>query len=92
MVNLWLYFDLIKVTAAEREVEERGGGGGLAPPRQSDTRENTYHSKYEALTQCCSPNGPTSSTSARHKNNIGSMPRVDWVWSQPIKLQTLTQC
>ena len=51
---------ITQVTTAERE-------GGLAPPRQSDTRENTYHSKYEALTQCCSTIGPTSSTSLRHK-------------------------
>ena len=49
---------ITQATAAKREVEE---GGGLAPPRQSDTRENTYHSKYEALTQCCSTIGPTSS-------------------------------
>ena len=55
-----------RVTAAEREVGERGGRG--------DTRENTYHSEYEALTQCCSTIGLTSSTSAPHKNNIGSMP------------------
>ena len=88
---------ITQVTAAERKVGEQGGGG-LAPLRQSDTqqsdtREYTYHSKYEALTQCCSIIVATSWTSARHKNNIGSMPRVNWVWSQPIcKLQTLTQC
>ena len=79
--KLYHFHCLTQVTAAEREVGERGGGGGASTPRQSDTPENTYHSKYEALTQCCSTNGPTSS------------PRVNWVWSQPIsKLQTLTQC
>ena len=42
-----------------REVGEWGGGGVAPRDRVTPTCENTYHSKYEALTQCCS-------TIARH--------------------------
>ena len=63
---------ITQVTAAEREVDERRWGlAPPPPPRQSDTRENNSHSKYEALTQCCSTIGPTSSRRHDIKTTLG---------------------
>ena len=46
-------------------------------------RPNYHPSRQEALTQCCSNVGSSSSTSAQHQNNNESMPRVSWdhIWS-----------